>query len=112
MTDISASYHYEPDYEDMLAVDPDGTSWDGGYKDHFRYLRQCRRLRKMLKDEHIWIDGWHVSSTRYRKLPWYEEIVAIMKDATDKGEQLHRKVYLDALRRAQQHEATTEGTEE
>ena len=85
-------------------------TWDGGYKFYFQRKRAWMRLRRMLKDERIWIDGWHLPSSRRRKLPWYEEIVAIMRDATDKGAQVHRRIYLDALRRAEQPE--TKGTHE
>ena len=88
----------------------DDPAWDGGYKFHFQRKRAWMRLRRMLKDERIWIDGWHLPSSRRRKLPWLEEIVAIMRDATDKGAQVHRRIYLDALRRAEQPE--TKGTHE
>ena len=79
----------------------DHPAWDGGYKIHFRDKRARMRLRRMLKEERIWIDGWHLPSTRRRKLPWFEEIVAIMKDATDKGAQVHERIYRDALKRAE-----------
>ena len=88
----------------------DRPAWDGGYKGHFQDKRAWRRLDAKLKEERVWIKNWHVPSSRRRKLPWYEEIVAIMRDATDKGAQVHERIYRDALRRAAQ--PATKGTHE
>ena len=104
-------------FEDGLDVDRllaeagayDDPAWDGGYKFYFQRLRAWRRIDAKLKQEHVWIKNWHLPSNCRRKLPWFDEIVAVMRDATDRGAQVHERIYRDALRRAAQTE--TKGTQ-
>lgn len=70
------------------------------YKDHFRYLRQIRKLNKLLKQELGLTRGRRLGLAR-RKLPWLEDFKNLVAAFGKEPDRIHRKMYLDALRRAE-----------
>ena len=105
MIDISATYHIQPDYEDVLkSIEPEVYPMFDADVRFFGYRRKVRKLYRLLHKEHIRIGHHHLPPSVKRTLPWLEEIKRIVARADREPQRIHRRIYLDALRRAELNE--------
>lgn len=112
MIDISASYHYEPDYEDMLAMPTLPIYYDGEYSTIVRNYRFCIRLQRWQREEYRLV---HADLTLYRRIrKQHRDVIAYLRAVHptfgDPGAEVHERIYRAALKRAAQNELTTNET--
>lgn len=112
MIDISASYHYEPDYEDVLAMPTLPIYYDEEYSTAVRNYRFTIRLQRWQREEYKRVCANTALMRRIRKQhrDTLAYLRAVLPTFGDPGADLHRKMYLDALHRAEQNEQTTDET--
>lgn len=103
MIDISASYHYEPDYEDVLAMPTLPIYYDEEYSTAVRNYRFTIRLQRWQREEYKRVRANTALYRRLRKqhLDTLAYLRATLATFGDPGADLHRKMYLDALHRAE-----------
>ena len=113
MTDISASYHYEPDYEDMLARPTRPIYYDGEYSTTVRNYRFAIRLRRMMNevDDRIRADKQLSRRIRKQHRDLFAYLRAVYPTFGDPGAEVHERIYRDALKRAEQNEQAANETD-
>ena len=101
MIDISASYHYEPDYEDVLAMPSLPTCRDPEYSTIMRNYRFAVRLQRMLNevDERIRADKPLTRLIRKRHRDLFAYLRAVYPTFGDPGAEVHERIYRDVLKR-------------